>query len=139
TAQADALWDIEGRGTVIENLEFSGAAAAVISRSGDLTVRNSYFHNNGQGLVVEDGAPDAAVVVENWEFAFNGHGDDAAEIAIGATGSFQLKQTYVHYAEGGSLVASGAANNEIQGNRFSCAYGISTRQEHHLTAGKRAE
>lgn len=139
TAQAEALWDIAGRGTVIENMEFSGAAAAVISRSGDLTVRNSYFHDNGQGLVVEDGAPDAAAVVENSEFAFNGHGDDDAEIAIGATGSFQLKQTFVHDAEGGSLVTSGAASNEIQGNRFSSASGGSTRQELILTAGTRAE
>src|SRR4051812_32321476 len=56
-AEGKGIWVIKGAGTVIEGVEFSGAkvadrnGAAIRLEGPGLTVRNSYFHGNQNGIL----------------------------------------------------------------------------------------
>src|SRR5581483_6330922 len=65
----------------IQNLEFSGASdsnlngAGIRWEAGNLTVLNSYFHDNQEGILAADNASGAAVI-KNSKFVHNGNGVD---------------------------------------------------------------
>ncbi|MDP6183790.1 MAG: hypothetical protein QF609_08220, partial [Gammaproteobacteria bacterium] len=65
--------------TVIENLEFFGSTvssrngAGIRQQFGDLTVRNSYFHDNENGILGGKDAT-ASIRIENTTFERNGNG-----------------------------------------------------------------
>ena len=54
------IWNLVGKNTTIENIEFSGMYKASRNESGirhqdmHLTVRNSYFHDGEESILVED-------------------------------------------------------------------------------------
>ena len=72
---------ITNANTVIENLEFSGSTvssqngAGIRQQFGDLTVRNSYFHDNENGILAGSDAT-ASIHIENTSFERNGNGTD---------------------------------------------------------------
>ena len=108
----------------IDHFEFSGArvrdenGAGIRYEAGNLTITNSYFHHNENGLL---GAPDAngTITVKNSEFAYNGTGDGRSHnIYVGAIKQFTVQDSYFHDAVIGHEIKSRALNNTITGSRI---------------------
>lgn len=125
SSQGKAIWVIGGNDTVVENIEFSGAAVAdkngagIRHQGGNLTVRNCYFHDNEDGILGGDAAS-SHILVEYTEFANNGAGDGYSHnMYIGHAGRFTLRFCYSHHSKVGHLVKSRAAENYILYNRLS--------------------
>lgn len=123
-AQGKATWIVSGKNVVIENIEFSGArvpdrnGAGIRLEGTDLTVRNSHFHHNENGILC-GGNPKANVVVENSEFAHNGFGDGQSHnIYCGRINSLTMRFNYIHHANVGHNIKSRATHNLILYNRI---------------------
>jgi ferric-dicitrate binding protein FerR (iron transport regulator) len=77
-ANGHALWVLSGRNTVIENLEFSGAAGAEATATGlwlgapHATIRNCAFLDNHRSLTGPED-PESDLLIEMSEFVRNGH------------------------------------------------------------------
>lgn len=121
-AEGKAIWVVKGDDTLIENIEFSGAAvsdgngAGVRAEGRNLTVRNCFFHDNENGIL--GGVGD--VLIEGTEFAHNGAGDGYTHnIYVGARADrFILRASYSHHARVGHNVKSRARENHILYNRI---------------------
>ena len=123
-AQGKAIWVIAANNTTVENIELSGCrveddnGAGIRQEGANLTVRNCYFHDNENGILSGRSA-ESEILVENSEFARNGHGDGYSHnIYIGHVRRFTLKYSYFHHARGGQLVKSRAAENHLIYNRL---------------------
>ena len=141
SAEGKAIWVIKGIDTVVDNIEFTGAQVADRNGAGirqegrHLSVRNSWFHHNENGILSGADA-ESDIVVENSEFGFNGAGDGQSHnIYIGNVRSFTLRGSYSHDAVVGHLVKSRAANNRIEANRLSNENGGSASYEIDLPNG----
>jgi hypothetical protein len=121
-AEGKAIWVVKGDDTLIENIEFSGAAvsdrngAGIRAEGRNLVIRNCFFHDNENGVL--GGVGD--VLIEGTEFAHNGAGDGYTHnIYIGArTDRFTLRASYSHHARVGHNVKSRARENHIVYNRI---------------------
>ena len=118
------IWVISGDNVLVDNIEFSGArvpdenGAGIRFEGRKLTVRNSFFHDNENGILTGN-RDDAEVVIEFSEFARNGAGDGYTHnIYIGHSASFVLRGSYSHDVRVGHLVKSRAAVNQILYNRL---------------------
>lgn len=123
-AESKAIWVIKGANTVIEHIEFSGAAvrfrngAGIRQEGAGLTVRYCYFHHNENGILSGPN-PESDIAIEHSEFAYNGHGDGYSHnLYIGAVRSFTLRFSHVHHAVVGHNVKSRALSNHIAYNRI---------------------
>jgi hypothetical protein len=123
SAGGKGIWVVVGDNIVVENIEFTGATvedgngAGIRLDSGNLTVRNCYFHHNENGIL---GGSRGELLVEYSEFAFNGKGDGYTHnmyIGGGIT-KFTLRFSYSHNAVIGHLVKSRAQSNYILYNRL---------------------
>jgi hypothetical protein len=119
-----AIWVIQGKHTTVENIEFYGAAVpdlngAGIRQEGDgLVVRNCYFHDNEDGILGGGGGA-SEVVIENSEFADNGHGDGYSHnLYISNIASFTFRFCNTHHAKVGHDLKSRAQKNFILYNRI---------------------
>lgn len=124
-SQGKAIWVIGGNDTLIENVEFTGAAvpdkngAGIRLQGRNLTVRHCYFHDNEDGILSGD-SPDSQILVEYTEFASNGAGDGYShDFYINHVGRFILRFCYSHHSKVGHLVKTRAAENYILYNRLS--------------------
>ncbi len=112
----------------IDHLEFSGAkvtdmnGAGIRYQAGNLTVTNSYFHDNQNGILA---TPDAAhygtgsITIDHSEFDHNGAGDGYSHnLYIGKVANFTLTNSYVHDVVAGHEVKSRAVNTDIENNRI---------------------
>lgn len=119
-----AIWVIAGDDTLVENVEFSGAAVIDMNGAGirqegtNLTVRGCSFHDNQEGILT--GAdPASTILIEDSEFARNGAGDGFSHnMYIGDVGTFILRRCWTHAAVVGHEVKSRAAVNYIEYNRI---------------------
>jgi hypothetical protein len=125
SAEGKAIWVISGDDTVIENIEFSGAAvsdgngAAIRQEGANLTIRNCFFHDNEEGILAGDN-PKSSILIEFSEFAQNGSGDGRTHnIYVNHVAKFTMKFCYSHHAKVGHLVKTRAAENFILYNRLS--------------------
>jgi len=123
-AEGKAIWVIKGANTTIEGIEFSGAkvtdrnGAGIRLEGPGLTVRNSYFHHNQNGILAGSNL-ESDVVIEHSEFAHNGAGDGQSHgLYIGTVRSFTLRYSYVHHTIVGHLVKSRAIKSYITYNRI---------------------
>jgi hypothetical protein len=123
-----ATWVIRGNDTVVENIEFSNCrvpdrnGAGIRLEGRNLTVRNSYFHDNEMGLLTGHDA-NSDVVVENSEFYRNvvdypKTGSLGHNIYVGRVRSFTLRYSYSHGARWGHNVKTRARENRILYNRL---------------------
>jgi hypothetical protein len=81
-------------------------------------VRNSYFHDNENGIL-SSGNLESDIVVEHSEFARNGAGGGASHnLYIGTVRSFTLRYSYSHHAIIGHNVKSRAIKTYILYNRI---------------------
>lgn len=124
-AQSKAIWVIRGHDVLVENLEFTGAAvpdrngAGIRHEGGNLTVRDCFFHHNENGILTASN-PEAELIIEFSEFAWNGAGDGLSHnIYVNHLRRFVLRFSYSHDAREGHLVKSRAAETHILYNRLS--------------------
>ena len=122
-AEGKAIWVMRGGNITVENIEFIGAkvpdqnGAGIRLERGNLTVRNCVFYGNQSGLLTASG--NSELVIEQSEFAYNGHGDGQThQLYVGAIRSLKVTGSYFHHANDGHLIKSRAANNFIAYNRL---------------------
>ena len=114
----------KGADVVIESMEFSGAkvadqnGAGIRLDSGTLEVKNSYFHNNENGILTASVAT-SSVKIDGSEFAFNGYGDGYTHgIYVGKIASLAVTNSYFHDTKVGHHIKSRAAVSTITDNRL---------------------
>jgi chitodextrinase len=120
-----ATWIINGTDVLVENIEMSGSkvpdrnGSAIRLRGKDLVLRRIYFHHNQDGILVAEPAR-GTLVIENSEFAYNGHGDGFSHNIYVSTpmDRFTMRYCYSHNAIIGHLVKSRAKENHILYNRL---------------------
>ena len=118
----------------IDHFEFSGAkssaynGAGIRYQAGNLTVTNSYFHDNQDGILGTPLVPGTgSITISNSEFAHNGAGDGQSHnIYIGRVANFTLTDSYSHDAVVGHEVKSRAMNTTIVNNRIDDGNGNSS-------------
>jgi hypothetical protein len=122
-AEGKAIWVVKGGGTVVDNIEFTGAAVGEFNGAGlrqegkDLTVLNCYFHHNENGILTSWDVGE--IRVEHSEFGWNGHSNGGSHnIYVGGTARFILNASYMHHTVGGNAVKSRAVENIITYNRI---------------------
>jgi hypothetical protein len=104
----------------IDHFEFSGAQVADMNgagiryEGGNLTITNSYFHDNQEGILTAP-VTNGNLSIDHSEFANNGTGDGFThDIYAGAIGTFSLTNSYIHDANVGHEVKSRAAVSIIE-------------------------
>ncbi|HET6509354.1 MAG TPA: hypothetical protein VFG42_21330 [Baekduia sp.] len=119
-----AIWVLSGVGTVVRDVELTGAqvpdanGAGIRLEGGSLTVVGSSFHDNQEGILVNNVAS-IDLTVDSTEFARNGAGDGQSHnIYVGNIHHFTMRYSYSHAAQVGHLVKSRAAINDIMYNRL---------------------
>jgi hypothetical protein len=118
----------------IDHMEFSGVAvpdgngAGIRFEGGNLTITNSYFHDNEDGIL--SGTVAGNVTIDNSEFSHNGSGDGFTHnIYIGHISNLTITDSYIHDAVIGHEVKSRAdvtvlTNNRIVDGTGSASYSI---------------
>jgi len=108
----------------LDHLEFSGAAVAdqngagVRYQGGNLTVTNSYFHDNENGILGA-ASPTGTVTIRNSEFSHNGNGNGSTHnIYIGDIASLTIDSSYFHDAVVGHEIKSRAENTTVTNSRI---------------------
>src|SRR5437764_1094600 len=108
----------------VDHLEFAGAAvgsgngAGIRYEGGTLTVTNSWFHDNQNGIL-GNSVPSGAVNIANSEFDHNGFGDGQTHnLYIGNVSSFSFTNSYSHDAYVGHELKSRADTTVITNSRF---------------------
>lgn len=108
----------------IDGLEFSGATVAdqngagIRYQGGALTIRDSYFHDNQNGLL---GAASAtgSISIDNTEFWNNGSGDGYTHnLYVGDIARLTVTDSFFHSANVGHEIKSRARENTIVNNRI---------------------
>ena len=124
TAADKGIWVVDGNNVTVDNIEFSGAissggnGAGIRAEGGNITVRNSYFHNNQMGILTAN-LGWGEVWIETSEFAYNGTNNGYTHnIYVGEQSKFTMQFCWSHDAYGGQLVKTRAAENHIQYNRL---------------------
>lgn len=142
-AQGKGIWIVSGQDTTIENVELNNSAvpdengAGIRMQGKNLTVRNSVFRNNENGIL-ESNVADSEIVVERCEFDSNGDGKGYAHnMYIGTAKRFVLRESWSHGAKVGHLVKTRAAENIIEYNRLTGEDGTQS-YELELTKGGRS-
>ncbi|WP_440225012.1 right-handed parallel beta-helix repeat-containing protein [Dokdonella sp. MW10] len=140
-AQGKAIWVIVGQGTTIDNVELSGAAvpdrngAGIRQEGRDLTVRNSWFHDNENGILANDVAG-STIVIENSVFERNGDGlGQAHNVYIGRIDTLVFRHNWSRLANVGHLLKSRARVNHIVSNRLTGETGGTASYEINIANG----
>jgi Ca2+-binding RTX toxin-like protein len=103
----------------LENMEFSGArvsdnnGAGIKLDYGSVTVRNSYFHDNQNGILTSH-TSSSELTVQGSRFVDNGNGDYRTHsIYAGRIGKLSVNDTHIEATDRGSHVKSRAAYTEV--------------------------
>ena len=124
-AWGKGIWVVRGRRNVIENVELSGArvpdhnGAAIRLDGVHLTLRNSFIHDNENGILTNNDKV-SDIVIEHCEFGHNGYGTGFTHnLYIGYVSSLTFRYNFSHDANVGHNLKSRAGVNTIVYNRFS--------------------
>ncbi len=108
----------------IDHFAFSGATvndgngAGIRYQGGNLTITNSYFHDNQNGLLAASD-PTGSITIDNSEFSHNGTGDGYTHnLYVGAIGTLTVDGSYFHDAVVGHEIKSRAATTTITNSRI---------------------
>lgn len=124
-----------GADFTVEGIEFTGArlpvdknGAGIRSQGGNLTIRDCWFHDNDDGILVGTADPDAGVLIENSEFSANGAGDGYSHNIYVSTPTawFVMRGSYSHDSVVGHLVKSRARENWLIANRLTSEQGTTS-------------
>ena len=101
----------------------AGIAAAIRSQAGNLTLVNSFIHDNQAGIVAGKNVSGSIGIYDS-EIARNGTPDGrGANIDVDEIGTLTLRNDWVHDGSVGAEVISRADNTVIDGTRISQAAG----------------
>ena len=116
----------------IDHLEFSGATvgsgngAGIRYEGGKLTIENSYFHDNQEGILAASVAG-GAITIDHSEFAHNGTGNGYTHnIYVDHIANLTVTNSYLHDAPVGHELKSRATNTTILDNRIDDANGTAS-------------
>ncbi|MBL4716566.1 MAG: T9SS type A sorting domain-containing protein [Bacteroidia bacterium] len=119
------IWVVAGDNIVVENIEFSGAAVPSMNGAGirldgaGLTVRDCYFHDNENGILVTNNAGVGDLLIEFSEFDNNGFGDGLSHnLYVGKINKLTFRFNNTHHAKIGHNLKSRATENYILYNRL---------------------
>ncbi len=141
-ADRQGIWVFTGSNKTVKNMEFENAAvsnadgangAGIRSSGVSLTVLNSYFHNNQDGLL-ESNIAGSNIVIENSEFYQNGVSNPKLtngygfthNLYIGHCASLTFEYNYTHASNVGHLLKTRAAVNYILYNKITQETGTSS-------------
>jgi len=130
-SQGKGIWVIYASNTVVDNIEFSGAAvpdengAAIrLSSNLNLTVTRCYIHDNQEGILAGDSG-DISILYS--EFDHNGYSTGQAHnLYIGHAKTFTFMYNWSHNAIVGHLVKSRGTVNYILYNRLTDELGTAS-------------
>ena len=121
-AQGKAIWVISGDNVTVDSIEFHDAkvpdqnGAGIRAEGGSLTVRNSGFFDNEDGIL---GGDSGTVTIDGSEFARNGYGDGQSHnLYVGYATSLVVTRSYFHEAKIGHNLKSRAKVNRIEDSYF---------------------
>lgn len=131
-ALGKGIWVVHANDTVIENIDFGGArlnddkngAGIRVDPVRNISIRDCYFHDNDNGILTAP-SPASHVLIENSEFARNGHGDGYSHNTYVADSILTFRYNYSHSVNNGNLLKTRAHLNFIEYNRI--AYGTNSR------------
>ncbi|WP_341892059.1 right-handed parallel beta-helix repeat-containing protein, partial [Variovorax sp. YR752] len=120
-----AIWVVNGSNITIDSIEFRDAkvpdqngAGIRAEHGGTLTIRNSGFFDNENGILGGDGSA-SSVVIDGSEFARNGYGDGYTHnIYIGQAARLSVSNSFFHEARIGHNLKSRAKENRIENSYF---------------------
>lgn len=119
-----AIWIVSGNNIIIENVEFSGATVAhtngagIRHEKGNLTLRNTYFHNN-EFSILSGKAPTATLDVQSSRFWFQKRANTFSHgLYIGTLKRFTITGSHVKGTSLGHQIKSRALQNRILYNRI---------------------
>jgi hypothetical protein len=96
----------------------AGTGAGILVTAGNVTVQNSLFQNNQDGLLATANAA-TAVTIQGSEFSRNGNDDGfSGNVNVGAIKALTITGSYIHDAQGGDEVKSLAAATTVTGTRI---------------------
>ncbi len=108
----------------IDGLEFSGAAVAdrngagIRYELGHLVVRNSYFHDNENGILASANSA-GTIAISTSEFARNGYGDGYTHgIYVNNVAKLTVTDSHFHGTKVGHHIKSRAAESVITNNKL---------------------
>ena len=108
----------------IDHFEFADAyvssqnGAGIRYQGGNLTITNSYFHENQNGIL-SAASPTGTITIRNSEFSLNGHRDgNTHNLYIGDIAKLIVDNSYFHDAIVGHELKSRAAETIITNSRF---------------------
>jgi hypothetical protein len=127
-AGGKAIWVFRGDNVTVESVELSDCHVPDLNGAGirfegaNLTIRNSYVHDNQMGLLTNRNAK-SDILIEYSEFADNivdyeATGSLGHNIYVSEVRNFTLRGSYVHGASYGHNVKTRAAHNYIMYNRL---------------------
>ncbi|WP_376097816.1 NosD domain-containing protein [Roseomonas sp. CCTCC AB2023176] len=108
----------------IKNLEFSGArvpdgnGAGIRYQGGDLTVEDSYFHDNQNGILANSSAG-GTITIRDSEFRHNGTGDGRTHnIYVNTIDKLTIEDSWFHDAVTGHQIKSRALETVVTDSRI---------------------
>jgi len=123
SAQDKGIWVIQGNDVTVDSMEFSGASVSDANGAGirfegtNLTVTNSSFHDDENGILEGMVNPDSDIVIKDSLFYHCGAGDGQSHnFYIGQVRSLTVTGSYMWGANVGNEMKSRAATNTIIGN-----------------------
>jgi hypothetical protein len=121
-AQGKGIWVIGGSNVTVDSMEFHDAkvpdenGAGIRAEGLNLTIKNSGFFDNENGILSDDGG---AITIERSEFARNGFGDGYTHnIYVGAVERLTVSASYFHEAKIGHNLKSRAKQTVIENSYF---------------------
>ncbi len=126
-AEGKAIWVIKGDNVIVDNIEFSGArvpdqnGAGIRAEGRNLTIRNSYFHDNEVGILGPNNGGDLIIEYSVFEDNYRRANDEGAHMHnmyILNADRFILRYSYVTGTMIGHNVKSRAKENYILYNRI---------------------
>jgi len=108
----------------VDHFEFSGAkvsdlnGAGIRYQGGNLTITNSYFHDNQDGLLA-NASSTGTITIRNSEFDHNGAGDGYSHnLYVGDIAKLTIDNSFFHDAVIGHQIKSRAAETVITNTRI---------------------
>lgn len=124
SAQGKAIWVVQGKDTVIENIEFRHArvpdqnGAGIRAEGANLHLRNTAFFDNENGVLAA-GNPLSTITVERSEFARNGRGDGYTHnLYVNHVHQLIVRDSYFHETQLGHNLKSRARISRVHNSFF---------------------
>jgi len=119
-----AIWIISGSDTLIENIEFSGAAvvdtngAGIRHEGGNLRLHNTFFHQN-EFSILTGAQPDTSLEITDSKFWFQRRATRFSHgIYVGELARFSITGSHFKGTDRGHQIKSRAYENHILYNRI---------------------